>query len=486
MDDACSVAETLMARLDLLLADETRRAVLEDGLPADAARDAPRPMRVLRRDEVPFRSDLGDDRNDLRAQRWGIVAPVGPEGDRLLAAVDPIRRLREAEQGAPARVYRVDPTMDLDACTRWKEEVYYAEDVPVDERPLYLLVLGDLHQVPLDLQQALAAGSLVGRLAFTHPDGTADPDGYAAYASKVERHAARVADQAPGLHLYTAQDGSEATTLGGDLLVRPCRQEAERLLAKGSLSVSAVRELSDAGALRRAAEETSPAVLLSVSHGLGISTSPDARLARQGALVLDASTVLDAREVGAGRFLPGGAWFCLACFSAGTPSTSAYHAWLSRLAAASGQAGVVDSVLQTLPGPGERPFIAALPQAALASPEGPLAFIGHVDLAWCYSFTSGSGFSASRGSRILSTLRAMADGRRAGVALDALMHFYREANEALTADYQAAEAARALGRPDRSDPIAVAHRWMLRNDLRGYLLLGDPAARLSVPSRSAG
>jgi hypothetical protein len=28
-------------------------------------------------------------------------------------------------------------------------------------------------------------------------------------------------------------------------------------------------------------------------------------------------------------------------------------------------------------------------------------------------------------------------------------------------------------------PIGRAQLWMLRNDLRGYILLGDPAARLS-------
>ena len=45
--------------------------------------------------------------------------------------------------------------------------------------------------------------------------------------------------------------------------------------------------------------------------------------------------------------------------------------------------------------------------------------------------------------------------------------------------YQASEDARALGQRDPTDPVELSHRWMLRNDLRGYVLLGDPAARLS-------
>jgi hypothetical protein len=67
------------------------------------------------------------------------------------------------------------------------------------------------------------------------------------------------------------------------------------------------------------------------------------------------------------------------------------------------------------------------------------------------------------------------NGRRAGVVLDALMHFYRETNDALSAAYQAGEA-RALGRPDRTDPIEISHRWMLRNDLRGYV----PTVRMNL------
>lgn len=74
----------------------------------------------------------------------------------------------------------------------------------------------------------------------------------------------------------------------------------------------------------------------------------------------------------------------------------------------------------------------------------------------------------------------MIRGSRAGVALEALVRFYRETNDALTSIYELEADARANGRPDPTDPAERAHLWMLRNDLRGYVLLGDPAARLPL------
>jgi hypothetical protein len=85
-------------------------------------------------------------------------------------------------------------------------------------------------------------------------------------------------------------------------------------------------------------------------------------------------------------FLPGGMWFSLACFEAATPPTHAFHAWLAFLARKGIDAGRPEAVLESLPRAGERPFMAALPQALLASQQGPLAIIGHSDLAWVSSF----------------------------------------------------------------------------------------------------
>jgi hypothetical protein len=66
------------------------------------------------------------------------------------------------------------------------------------------------------------------------------------------------------------------------------------------------------------------------------------------------------------------------------------------------------------------------------------------------------------------------------VGLHALLRAYRAANDSLMAGYQAREEALLYGTPDPTDPVKQGNLWMLRNDLRGYVLLGDPAARLPL------
>jgi len=132
----------------------------------------------------------GDDPNDLPAQRWGVVAPVGEAGDRMLAAVDALIGHRRTQQGAEPKIYRVRPDMDLAAATRWRSEVYRAEDVPEDERPRYLMLLGDLHEVSIELHHVLAGGAL-DALMRTYRDTNDD------LTSRYQRQRAAVARDQP-------------------------------------------------------------------------------------------------------------------------------------------------------------------------------------------------------------------------------------------------------------------------------------------------
>jgi hypothetical protein len=291
----------------------------------------------------------------------------------------------------------------------------------------------------------------------------------------------------PGLLLYTAQDGTSATWLGHQLLVEPCLDEM-RTRWKTKWPMLDPRlipyESASPDALLRAAGEVRAGVMLSVTHGLGRPekgwASPEEQRATQGALSVGPGLALTGDMLRQTPFLPGGMWFCVACFGAATPAKSVFHAWLSQLSKAGAYPGRPESVLSNLPGPGERPFLAALPQALLANEQGPLAIIGHSDLAWALSFTEVDDPARSRAPHFLSALKVLANGSRAGVALDTLMREYRETNNHLMAGYQAREDAQVYGHPDPTDPVQHGTLWMQRNDMRGYLLLGDPAARLSM------
>jgi hypothetical protein len=475
--------------LQLLLARaEDHRPVLEEGLDAGAIREPPKPTALPGRVEVPSWQRSDADPNLLPAQRWGVIAPEGALGDLLVRAIADLIEHRRQEQRAPVKEYRVPPDMDAAAAVKWKKEVLEDPAVPKKERPWYLLILGDLHHVSVELQQVLAHGSCVGRLHVGRPDGEPDLEGYTAYAKKVVAHELRTeVEEAPDLLLYTARDGSSATKAGQRLLVQPSLEvmQTQWKAERPALDIVEVPyDASSPEALLSAAAQARAGVMLSVSHGLGRPAhgwaSPEQQRSTQGALSVGRGLTLTGEMLRATPFLPGGMWFCFACFGAATPPASAFHAWLSHLAGKGLYPGKPESVLESLPRAGERPFLAALPQALLANEQGPLAIIGHSDLAWAFSFMDVEDPSKGRASRILSTLEVLANGSRAGVAHSELMSSYREVNNDLTADYQAQEEARLYGTPDPVDPARQGLRWMLRNDLRGYLLLGDPAARLAV------
>jgi len=478
--------------LHLLLARaDDGQPVLPAGLPEETVQGAPRPEKLPGRAEVPSLETPDANPNDLPAQRWGVVAPEGEEGEALLRALAPLVEHRERQQGAPVRVYRVPANMDARQAVAWRRDVYQHEAVPQEERPKYLLLLGDLHQMSMEFQHVVAHGAYVGRLHVATPSGAPDLAGYRAYVEKVLASESRVgSEEAAEVLLYCADDGTYATTLGRVLLVEPCAEQVEKRWRRRHPALRS-RLLNDESVDREELLRTGGAarsgVMLSVSHGLGKPrqgwSSLEQQRASQGALRLASGEALTAEELRNTPFLPEGMWFCLACFGAATPPRSAFQAWLTLLAREGGQKDLSREVLESLPKEGERPFLAALPQAALANPRGPLAVIGHSDLAWTYGFTAG-GSSRSRASRIAGALEVLANGSRAGVALDALMRAYREVNDGLMAEYQERQDARLEGRPDPVDPVEHATRWMERNDLRGYVLLGDPAARLCL--RSAG
>ena len=455
----------------------------DDHRPALAPRlPAPAPAQVERRATTSRLRDDGADPNDLRAQRWGVLAPLGEAGDRMLAAIRPLIELRSAQQGAEAPIYRAPFIAAADVALRWKKKLFETGADLSLEVPRYLLILGELDQISLVQQQVQAIDGFVGRLAFARE---AD---FAAYAGKVVAAERRVHGP-PRALLMTARDGSEATERGRQALILPSLEIVRKRLAAGQFPACEPESLDgehpDPDALLARAAAPTPTVLLSLSHGEGPPaagwSSAALQRERQGAMCFGAAGTIAAGDVAARPFLPDGAWFMFACNSAGTPTGSAFRPWLEVLGRHNRE---LAGVLATLPGPGDRPFTAALPRAALANPRGPLVFFGHIDLAWTYSFRECDRGVFDRPARFTAILRALLRGDRAGVALRELLRFLDQANTELLSLYDGAAQARSLGLAARSDDARLGYLWMLRQDLAGYVVLGDPAARLAIGAAS--
>ncbi len=479
-------SETTDLNLLMVHADDGA-PVLPEGLPDRAAQDQGEAGETTTADHF---WDEGGDPNDIAAQRWGVIAPMGPAGDRLLALIEPLMRLRGEQQGDDAvKVYRVPPQMTQDEAMRWKKREFDSGSDLNIEVPRYQLILGDLDQVSLGLQQVQQSDGYVGRLAFDNEDG------YSAYVDKVLRYerraAAKAGDQARSL-FFTVHDGTAATTVGHRALIAPGLDVVRRRQAAGQYPAKEILELGDRvlpspDELMRAAADQGPGVLFTLSHGEGAPRGgwrsyADQRV-RQGAMSFGREGHILGEELSARAFMPGGIWFMLACYGGGTPSVSAYRHWLAALQAAGQFRGKVESVLAGLPGPNDRPFIAAVPKAALANNDGPLAFMGHIDLAWTYSFQELDNGAVSRPARFMAITRSLLKRDRCGVSLRELIRYFDQTNVELTALYDQEAQARSQGTPYQADAARQGHLWMLRQDLSAYVLLGDPAVRL--PSREA-
>jgi hypothetical protein len=491
--------------IQLFLAhSDDHKPVLPDGIPRDAALHAPRlaaaPPGSKRLVSIAAHSD------ELPEHRWGIVAPKGPDGDRLLRLIEPLRLLREEEQGAEAIVYRVDPAMDPRASAAWIQREYWdAVERHEEALPRYLLLLGGADGISFPFQQLLGGEVFVGRVAFP------DDEGYEAYVEKVRRCEQRELAPCARLLFCTARDGTKASVEGHRQLMSPSLEIARENRRRGKLPAGDIVEIGDtddqpsgdklcdhAHSMLRAAERSSASVLFSMSHGTGAPRSgwrsPGEQRAHQGAMMLGRSgDRITAGDVSARPFLPGGAWLFFACFGAGTPVQSAYYPWLDQLHQM-GFCGPAEHVLAALPKPDDPPFVAALPQAALANPAGPLGVIGHIDLAWSFSFldhdlSPGSTAAHRRAERFQGALRALVSGHRLGVAHYELVRFSRSITSELLTLYE----ENARNRPTtKGSTEAEAHRarrsalWMQYQDLCAYILLGDPAARLPIGRRPPG
>lgn len=470
--------------IDLLLARaDDGSPALEQPLSWDAAASAPRPEAPAEPDDPQhFRYEAGDP-GSLPEQRWGLVVPEGSAGDRLLALVEPLRRARREEQGEDVVVYRAAPGIGAEGASAWWSAVYQREDLPEEDIPRYLLILGDADLVSWELQQRLAADAFVGRLSFQAEQG------YEAYVHKLLSFERRGAAGGARALFCTAQDGTPATRVGHQGLLLPALAQIRRDHEKGTFKARELAHVGEAAPLAAsdllgAAAAPPPTLLFSISNGCGAPRdgwrSREEQHRMQGAMVLPGGERLTPDDVASRPFLPGGAWFYFACYGAGTPQRSAYHHWLSALKDLGVYGGAVDSVLRSLPGRDGRPFVGALPQAALANERGPLAVMGHVDLAWTFSFQDTAVPGKYRTSRFMDVFKAIVDDRRIGTAYSRLQRFFTMASVDLSAMYD--EDARRKAPLPPADAKARALKkallWMLRQDLSAYVLLGDPAARL--------
>ena len=436
--------------------------------------------------ELKFRADqpqdlgvkAGIDLKKLDQAGWGVI--FASDADPTVEqALTPLLDLRHQQAGDKFfRVYKQADGYQVgqnDNKNKFlKRQGAGPGPADPDRVPYYLLIVGDPDKIPFQFQTDLDVQYAVGRICFDTPAE------YAAYARSAV--AAEQLQRPRRLTFFGVKDDNAAdeaalaVKLSADYLIEPLSK------AFGGTAGWQVETLLGATAtraelMRRLGGEETPALLFSATHGLQVRPDNKKKLSQakfQGALVCQdppgtAEAYVAGKHIDKDANLHGLIAFFFACFSAGTPKEDAYNRLLRMR---SGQE----------PGPAleltPRPFVSYLPQRLLSAPAGgALAVIGHIERAWPSSFLWGAmpdGTLPHQTVAFESTLRLLLDGYPVGAAVEFLNERHAELGSMLSALLEEVQFDAPY---DRADLISY---WMGDHDAAGYIVIGDPAARLAV------
>ncbi|MEF3273195.1 MAG: hypothetical protein K6356_02175 [Chloroflexus sp.] len=415
-----------------------------------------------------FRVKEGIDATDLAQAGWGGIFPATVDAAPLREALSELLNWRRAQAGPRYREclgprgHRPDESK-----TAFLRRQGAATSGPVDPDrfPYYLLLVASPTEIPFRFQYQLDVQYAVGRIYF---DTLAE---YAAYARSVvqaERDGSFLPRRVVFAGVQNPDDVATSWSLHG--LIQPLTAELTSHPQRGDWSVAAIPGLAATKErLWQLLHHEPPALLFTASHGVEFESSDPRQLAHQGAVLcadwpgpqawrnrpLPSQFYLAGDDIASDAVLTGTMIFQFACFGAGCPREDDFPHVRGIRSAIAPQA-----------------FVAGLPRRLLALPRGgALAFIGHVERAWTFSFSDTHG--GKQIETFSSTLRRLLFAG-APVALEFFNERYAELATVLTEDIENARWGQAL------DPVELATRWTEHNDMRSYIIIGDPAIRLRV------
>lgn len=333
---------------------------------------------------------------------------------------------------------------------------------PGQEPPFYILILGSPQRIPFGFQMALHAGTAVGRLHFDTPEE------YRAYFRKLLGRKRGIR----GLDIF-APCHDEATEIATAKFARPLADWAgrKRLACRAIIDTRGTRKRATRAGFA-ALGQASERILFATGHGLFEPRPGRAEL--NGALCcpVEDEAILDpARDlispdlIGSAPCFPGSILVMQSCYGFGMPSESA-----------------VGRRCGMLPGSKREDRISSLPRKLLANPRGPIAFIGHLDIALVFrgKIIDRDGFDPLAPFTWLVEAICL-HGHTVGYAMSGLRRTVANlSNLSLMLLDQHERGKRSiLGRlaswaPSRRG--AVAENLIRKNDVGNLLLFGDPAA----------
>lgn len=392
---------------------------------------------------------------DPRAAGWTfLLAEDDPRADGIIEAIRPLAEHRGMRD--PANPLRF--SSDVDWVT-WLGASYQAIDAK--QRPFYIMVIGGPNRIPFHFQALLDSVAAVGRF---DPE---DVDELDSYVRKLLASETTDGGLTKPETVFFAPDAGP-----NDATFFSLRYMAKPLAARAPDADMAVRTLfgeqAIAADLVRAVGESRPTLLYTAGHGLLADGDPAEQYRRNGAICGQrADDILSASDISAASaFVPGGVVFQFGCFGYGTPAESDFAHW-------TGQPTRLT----------DEDFVAALPRALLAHQRGPVAYIGHVDVAWLHAFDDPEMPLVAtpwheRLAPFSYALDTLLTGQPVGLALNEMNKRYDLLNGVLVNEIDRVRRGRTKWTAQLR--TSFVDTFVFRSDAQNYLVYGDPAARVRV------
>lgn len=408
---------------------------------------------------------------------WAVIYPQDlPDRDQVLLALEPLIKHRGGRTFELSHGH--NPAVVDDFVTELSR-------MPIEERPYYLLALGDFDVLSMEFQYFLQSFSATGRLAFPNPRA------YREYAEKIIRYEADLDESEPPGPTYIATDYDDVNARNYMELVQPLAAAPDlpkprEVLARGRAYKERVLDV-----LRRVPPR-SP--LLIFAHGFEHLTTRGEPVEAvfedmrqfQGSLMLDdflgprplgsMTGLLCATDVVDGPVSPGGIVILHACYSAGTIDRDTMPEWIHL------------QMPERVSPPA--PFISQLAQTLLSNPQGPIAVYGHVNRSHQSNYYNPDVENKSYPYfHYYEMLKALVRGLPIGFGRESCrrmtIHYM---NQAMTLSYQIewlltgrSRGGSGIGWPRKG--VGAYERSFLQYsfgtcNFRNYLVLGDPMARI--------
>ena len=404
-------------------------------------------MRLVGTMQPAHRGQRPTDRFDPRLAGWAVVTnPSSPRYDDRLKILE---RLEEHRNAAGRHLL-----YEGQQPAAWLEDVWPSADTPEGHSPEYLLIVGDPSEIPFDFQTTLAAARVkVGRVAFD------ELDQLQAYVDKLLRlEKERKPEKTSALFVGPDEGYPDPTFFSFKSMIQPLSSHVEK---KGFTTTVLGKDKATKKATITALADSDLGLVFTASHGTAeFDTDTDAALigsmqfAKHGAADHETFSCYDVPNPDV-PFLEGATFFQFGCFTYGVPASSKSAIWHP-------------DVRESYTG---SETLAALPKALLAHPKGPLAFIGHLDVALLNGFTDEKdpvtvGRDGHQRLRPFEHSAArLLKGVPVGVTMDTMSSRVGVYNKLVAEEMHAPTSQ-------------LVEYWIIKCDAENHMIFGDPATRI--------